>query len=149
MPDCPEQQENAPRFPVTGCNLKVIRFANIFDVVLASFVSRVTLFCPWWRHQMETISALLILCDGNLPHRGQWRETLMFSLICAWTNGWANNRDAGDFRRHRANYDVTVMLSNDKMMSVGRLTAGKCLTYVVFDPRIIEWENRKPVWSIY
>ena len=25
------------------------------------------------------------------------------------TNGWANNRDAGYLRRHRAHYDVTVM----------------------------------------
>ena len=33
----------------------------------------------------------------------------MFYLICAWTNGCANNRDAGDFRRHRAHYGVTVM----------------------------------------
>ena len=24
-------------------------------------------------------------------------------------NGWANNRDAGDLRRHRSHYDVTVM----------------------------------------
>ena len=22
----------------------------------------------------------------------QWRRTLVFSLICAWTNGWVNNR---------------------------------------------------------
>ena len=34
---------------------------------------------------------------------------LMFSLISAWTNGWANTRDAGDYRRHRSNYDVTVI----------------------------------------
>ena len=33
----------------------------------------------------------------------------MFSLICVWTNGWANNRDAGDLSRHRAHYDITVM----------------------------------------
>ena len=33
----------------------------------------------------------------------------MFSLICTWINGWANNRDAGDLRPHRAHYDVTVM----------------------------------------
>ena len=27
------------------------------------------------------------------PHKGQWRGgALMFSLICAWTNDWANNR---------------------------------------------------------
>ena len=32
----------------------------------------------------------------------------MFSLICAWINGWVNNRKAVDLRRHRANYDVTV-----------------------------------------
>ena len=43
------------------------------------------------------------------PHKGQWRGALMFSLICAWINGWVNNRAAGDLRRHRAHYDVTVM----------------------------------------
>ena len=42
-------------------------------------------------------------------HKGPWRRALMFSLICAWTNGWANNREAGDLRRHSAHYDVTVM----------------------------------------
>ena len=33
----------------------------------------------------------------------------MFSLICAWINGWVNNREAGDLRRHRTHYDVTIM----------------------------------------
>ena len=45
----------------------------------------------------------------NSPHKGQWRRALMFSLICAWINDWVNNREAGDLRRHRAHYDVTVM----------------------------------------
>ena len=45
----------------------------------------------------------------NSPHKGRWRGTLMFSLICVWTNGWVNNRDAGDLKRHRVHYDVTVM----------------------------------------
>ena len=40
------------------------------------------------------------------PHKGQW---LVFSLICASTNGWANNRAASDLRGHRAHYDVSVM----------------------------------------
>ena len=44
----------------------------------------------------------------NSPHKGQWRRALMFSLICDWTNDWANNRGGGDLRRHRAHYDVTV-----------------------------------------
>ena len=45
----------------------------------------------------------------NSPHKGQWRGYLMFSLICAWINGRVNNREAGDLRRYRAHYDVTVM----------------------------------------
>ena len=71
---------------------------------------------PWWRHQMETFSALLAIWAGNSPvnspHKGQWRGALIFSLICAWINGWVNNREAGDLRRHRAHYDVTVMPLN-------------------------------------
>ena len=47
----------------------------------------------------------------NFPHKGQCRGALMFSLICAWNNGWVNNREAGDLRRHHAHYDVTVMLT--------------------------------------
>ena len=70
---------------------------------------------PWWRHQMETFSALLAICAGNspvpgeFPHKGQWRGALMFSLICVWINGWVNNREAGDLRRYRTHYDVIVM----------------------------------------
>ena len=43
------------------------------------------------------------------PHKGQWRGALMFSVICVWINGWVNNREAGDLRRHRAHYHVSVM----------------------------------------
>ena len=70
----------------------------------------------WWRHQMEPFSALLALCAGNSPvplnspHKGQWRGGLMFSLIFAWINDWVNNREAGDLRRHRGQYDVNVMI---------------------------------------
>ena len=76
---------------------------------------------------METFSALLAICVGNSPvpgefptihrspvnspHKGQWRGALTFSLICAWINGWVNNREVGDLRRYRAHYDVTVMKS--------------------------------------
>ena len=89
----------------------------------------------WWRHQTETFS----LCAGNrwIPRRGQWRGTLMFSLSCAWNNGWANNREAGDLRRHRANYYVTVMFTlkdwcnttaqrTDKSISAGILRTHSC-----------------------
>ena len=62
---------------------------------------------------METFSALLTLCAGNSPanspHKGQWRGALMFLWSASWINGWVNNREAGDLRRHRAHYDATVM----------------------------------------
>ena len=47
---------------------------------------------------------------GNSPHKGQWLGALMFSLICAWINGWVNNREAGDLRRYRGHYDFNVMV---------------------------------------
>ena len=42
-------------------------------------------------------------------HNSQWRGALMLRLICAWTNGWASNRDASDLIRHHTHYNVTVM----------------------------------------
>ena len=46
----------------------------------------------------------------NSPQKGQWRGALIFSSICAWTNGWGNNRDTGKLRCHHADHDVTVMV---------------------------------------
>ena len=40
----------------------------------------------------------------NSPHKGQWRGALIFSLICAWINGWVTNGEAGDLRRHRVHF---------------------------------------------
>ena len=45
----------------------------------------------------------------NSRHKGDWCEALMFSLICAWLNGWVNNGEVGDLRRHRAHFDAIVM----------------------------------------
>ena len=45
----------------------------------------------------------------NSPKKGQWRGPFIFSLICAWMNDWANNREACDLKRNRAHCDVIVM----------------------------------------
>ena len=94
---------------------------------------------------METFSALLTLCAGNSPvpdespHKGQWRGVLIFPLICAQLNGWVNNDEAGDLRRHWADYDVIVMIyHNDKFLYLAppsiRLKAGfgEALEYNIF-----------------
>ena len=44
------------------------------------------------------------------PHKGQWREALMLSLICAWINVRVNNREAADLTLRRAHYDVTLIM---------------------------------------
>ena len=64
----------------------------------------------------------------NSSHKVQWRGALMFSLICAWINGWVNNREAGDLRRNHAHYDVTVML----LYCFGKLDI-KCLKAIFYD----------------
>ena len=70
----------------------------------------------WWRYQMETFSALLAICAGTSPVTGEftaqrpWRGVLMFSLMCAWINGWVYNGETGDLIRHRAHFDVTVIM---------------------------------------
>ena len=46
---------------------------------------------------------------GEFPSHSQWREGLSFSLICAWINGWVNRREASYLRRHRVDYDITVI----------------------------------------
>ena len=67
---------------------------------------------------METFSTLLAICAGNSPVTGdfplQRRVTRSFDVafFCAWINGWINNGEAGDLRRHHAYYDVTVMLND-------------------------------------
>ena len=69
----------------------------------------------WWRHQLETISALLAICAENSPASGEfpaqmpvtWSFDFFFDLCL--NKGWENNRDAGDLRRYRAHYDVIDM----------------------------------------
>ena len=61
------------------------------------------------------VSAILALCDGNPPVTGElpsqrpvmWSFHVFFDLH--QKNGWENSRYAGDLRRHRAHYCVTVM----------------------------------------
>ena len=65
---------------------------------------------------METFSALLALSEGNSPVTGEFPAqrpvTRSFDVFfdLRLIEGWVNNREAGDLRRHRAHYNVTVMI---------------------------------------
>ena len=83
---------------------------------------------------METFFVLLAFCS---PHKGQWRGALMFSLICAWTDSWANNGDPVDLRRLRVHYDVIVMNCYGASYTGNTLSfvLGKMFKYVIYCPQ--------------
>ena len=63
---------------------------------------------------METLSALLAICAGNLPVTGEFPAqrpvTRSFDIFFdLHPNKLLSIGDAGDLRRHGAHYDVTVM----------------------------------------
>ena len=67
----------------------------------------------WWRHQIETFSALLAICAGNSPVTGEFPAqrpvTRSFDVFFDLRlNKWLSI-EAGDLRRYRAHYDVIVM----------------------------------------
>ena len=64
---------------------------------------------------METFSALLAICAGNSPIPGEFpaqrpvtRSFDVFFDLCP--NKQLSKQSAGDLRRCRAHYDVTVMI---------------------------------------
>ena len=63
------------------------------------------------------------------PHKGHWHGALMFSLICAWIDGWANSPGAGDLRCHCAHYDVTVMNSCHFADHISNTLSGMTISY--------------------
>ena len=83
---------------------KISRYQNTINMMLSSKWNNFPHYRPFVRgiHRSPV----------NSPHKGQWRGALMFSLICVWINGWVNNGEAGDLRRYRAHYAVTVMNSD-------------------------------------
>ena len=82
----------------------ILSRSECVDILVVSYF-RVYMYLisnPWWRHQMEKVSVLLALCEGNhrpFPHKGRLRGAVIFSFIYNWANGCANNRDAGDLRQ--------------------------------------------------
>ena len=92
------------------------------------------------------------ICAGNSPVTGefptqnQWRGALMFSLICAYMNGWVNNGEAGDLRCHRAHYDVTVMcfllfFQCSELLSTKWMKSGLSITWINKCHWSILWNN--------
>ena len=137
--------ENSRIFFDTNCLSLIFCSLFLFSYIMYvrwSISILLTFVRSWWRYQMETFSALLALFAGihrspvNSPHKGHWRGALIFSLICAWINGWVNHRDAGDLRRHCAHYAITVMNGLESKCDKPLLDSMLTLFH-------------QPIWTIY
>ena len=97
------------------------------------FSATVIVFADAWARRPSTVELLTTLymmtsLNGNIfrvtgplsgeftghqciPHtKASDAELWCYLWSAPWINGWINNREAGDLRRHRAHYDVTVMV---------------------------------------
>ena len=82
----------------------------------------------------------------NSPHKGQWRGALIFSLFCTWINAWVNNREAGDLRRHHAQYDVIVMFLSDAITSTRKKSFQPASFHqrpYLFSQQCVKWQKQK------
>ena len=83
---------------------------------------------------METFSALLAICAWNSPVPGEfptqrpvtWSFDVFFDLRL--NKCLVNNGEAGDLRRYRTHYDVTVMTFNRRQINI-----------YIFQPFFIYW----------
>ena len=87
---------------------------------------------------METFPALLAICAWNSPVTGEFPAqrpvTRGFdAFFGAWINGWVSNREAGDLRRHRAHYDVSVMKDTICYLSPRTRVIVPRFSYIVCD----------------
>ena len=95
---------------------------NPFVWSMGCIVKKKTL--AWWRHQMETFSALLAICAGNSPVFSEFpaqrpvAQSFCGFFICSRINGWVNNYEAGDLKRILPHFGVIVMLIRPRMVRI-------------------------------
>ena len=110
--------------------VRISQYYNVFFVIIRSHIYHDDVikwkhFPRYWPFVRE-IQRLPV----NSPHRGQWRGALMFSLVYAWTNGSVNNWHAGGLRRHRAQFDVTVMYHDICCQHVAYLSSNTIISSI-------------------
>ena len=90
-------------------NNKFVKLVFMIPTIIATYPNK-----SWWRHQMETFSALLAICAGNSPVTGEFPAqrpvTRSFDVFFDLRlNKRLNNHKVSDLRRYHAHYNVTVM----------------------------------------
>ena len=130
----------------------------IFVMHLLYLLYVMIMLCEMWsnNHYTPVLFCMMMSSNGNIfcvtgPLCGeftghQWiplpRPVMQsFDVICAWTNGWVNNHDTSDLRRHCTHYGVTVM--NTVIFLSVRHHLFKVLHYVLCNIIQVIDESRK------
>ena len=104
----------APKYAMIQSSSFDAFYFKLLNPFGAPYYLRLPITPAWWCHQMATFSALLAICAGNSPVPGEFPAqrpvTRSFNVFFDLRlNKRLSNHEAGDLRRYRANYDVTVM----------------------------------------
>ena len=92
---------------MTVCSVFMLRQLHD-NIISQTYMSSYEITGPQWLKGTKE-NSMINYCTWSLVPHQLILTSLMFSLICAWTNGWVKNQYANDLRRHRAHYEVTVM----------------------------------------
>ena len=107
---------------------------------------------------MEIFSTLLALCEGNSPVAGEFPSqrpvTRSFDVFfdLRLNKRLTNNQNAGELRRHRAYYDVTVMKliqpqlrhGIDMNETIDKNTCNESILYISFCMLVEEVADKYP-----
>ena len=92
------------------------------------------------------VQGILPVTD-EFPAQRPVTRASMFSLIWPWINGYVNNREAGDFRRHRARYDIAVLIWIKSSSSKPRRNTTKSEPSEYFVGCIVKFKYCHSCWS--
>ena len=108
--------------PDTVCFINILYWHYIvhpmFYIYMAWEKIRPLQYGFWLRNHTRFVSSILTRLFWTHANRDSFqhfhhpRSPVDSPSVCAWPNGWANNRDTGDLRRHCTHYYVIVMYEN-------------------------------------
>ena len=132
------------------CGLKGI-LTGIFHINpgCRKYISQL-FYIPWWRHQMETFSALLAICAGNSSVPGEFPTqrpvTQSFDVFFdLHLNKRLSNQSRGCwFETPSCLYDVTVMLSNLQTNLFRRDIPNKCANIPTYRGEVVNSRLQTP-----
>ena len=151
IPQCTTPKSTVHHFVTEMCthvhnSVTIMVYCGISVWCLMGFLWDCTIeLPPWWRHQMETFSALLAICVGNSPVPGEFPaqrpETRSFDVFFDLR---PNKRLSKQSWGYHAHYEVIVMtadtpsrITSPGIVNPGLMTCDGWKTFFVHESNIL------------